>query len=93
MEKGGAKVLIVILVILMAIAGGVAAYKILGEKEETNTEEFAVEEKEEPVVEEKTVQTFSGNDRPIAVMIDNHKDAWPQVGLQNAYMIYEILKQ
>jgi len=91
MEKGGAKVLIVILVILMAIAGGVAAYKILGEKEETNTEEFAVEEKEEPVVEEKTVQTFSGNDRPIAVMIDNHKDAWPQVGLQNAYMIYEII--
>ncbi len=24
-------------------------------------------------------------------MIDNHKDAWPHVGLQNAYMVYEII--
>ena len=24
-------------------------------------------------------------------MIDNHSDAWPQVGLQKAYMIYEII--
>lgn len=91
MEKGGVKVLITILVVLIIAAGGVAAYKFLGNKEETSTEEVAVEEKEEPVVEEKTVQIFKGNDRPIAVMIDNHKDAWPQVGLQKAYMVYEII--
>lgn len=24
-------------------------------------------------------------------MIDNHKDAWPQAGLQKAYMVYEIV--
>ena len=84
MEKGGVKVLITILVVLIIAAGGVAAYKFLGNKEETSTEEVAVEEKEEPVVEEKTVQIFKGNDRPIAVMIDNHKDAWPQVGLQKS---------
>ena len=41
--------------------------------------------------EEKTVQVFSGNDRPFAVMIDNHSDAWPQAGLNQAYMVYEII--
>ena len=39
----------------------------------------------------KTVQIFKGNDRPIAVMIDNHNDAWPQAGIQKAYMVYEIV--
>lgn len=33
---------------------------------------------------------FSGDSRPIAVMIDNEKGAWPQAGLNDAYMIYEI---
>lgn len=33
---------------------------------------------------------FSGDARPIAVMIDNEKGAWPQAGLNDAYMIYEI---
>ena len=39
----------------------------------------------------KEVQIFKGNDRPIAVMIDNHNGAWPQAGLQQAYMVYEII--
>lgn len=34
---------------------------------------------------------FSGDARPIAVMIDNEKGAWPQAGLNSAYMIYEII--
>lgn len=33
---------------------------------------------------------FSGDARPIAIMIDNEKGAWPQAGLNDAYMIYEI---
>lgn len=43
------------------------------------------------VVEQKKVQIYQGNDRPIAVMIDNHKDALPQAGLEKAYMVYEII--
>ena len=35
-------------------------------------------------------EIFSGDARPIAVMIDNEKGAWPQAGLNDAYMIYEI---
>ena len=88
MEKGRAKVLIVILVILIICAGGVLAYKITKDKE--NIEETVANENVAPV-EEKKVQIFNGNDRPIAVMIDNHSDAWPQAGLQDAYMVYEIV--
>ena len=45
-----------------------------------------------PQIEEvKQVQIFNGNDRPIAVMIDNHSGAWPQAGLNQAYMVYEII--
>ena len=90
MQKGGVKVLIVILIILIIIAGVVLAYKITQDK---NTETISEEGENEPVeaVEEKQVQIFSGNDRPIAVMIDNHSGAWPQAGLNQAYMVYEII--
>ena len=91
MEKGGIKALIIILVILIIVAGVVLGQKIIKDKE---NEEPAMAKQEENVVEEpeeKTVQIFSGNDRPIAVMIDNHSDAWPQAGLNDAYMIYEIV--
>ena len=91
MENGGVKVLIAILVILVIAAGGVLAYKITQDKQETTpvANENGVEVKEKE--EEKTVQIFKGNDRPFAVMIDNHDDAWPQAGLQQAYMVYEII--
>ncbi len=91
MEKGRAKILIIILVILIIAAGGVLAYKIVNEKKDTET---VVAEENGPLcatVEEKKVQIFQGNDRPIAVMIDNHSGAWPQAGLQQAYMVYEII--
>ena len=44
----------------------------------------------EPVVE-KTVQIFQGDERPIAVMIDNHDGARPQVAINDAYICYEII--
>lgn len=47
------------------------------------------------IIEEEEVylgpEIFSGDARPIAVMIDNQKGAWPQAGLNDAYMIYEII--
>ncbi len=92
MEKGGVKILIAILVILVIIAGVVLAYKITKDKE-NSVQPVANEEEEKIIaeVEEKEVQIFKGNDRPIAVMIDNHNLAWPQAGLNQAYMVYEII--
>ena len=48
-------------------------------------------EDETLVVKEKKIQIFNGNDRPIAVMIDNHTGAWPQANLNKAYLVYEIV--
>lgn len=92
-KNGGVKALILILVILIIAAGGVLGYKIVQDKE---NKEVAVSEDDNTItaiVEEKKVQIFQGNDRPIAVMIDNHSDAWPQAGLQKAYMVYEIIAE
>lgn len=89
-EKGGSKKIIIVLVILIIIAGITLGFKILKDKE--NEETVASEENVITLeVEEKKVQIFQGSDRPIAVMIDNHSDAWPQAGLQKAYMVYEII--
>ena len=45
---------------------------------------------DEGVYEEK-INIYSGNTRPIAVSIDNERAAWPHSGLQDAYMIYEMI--
>lgn len=89
MEKGGIKALIIILVILIIAAGGTLAYKISKDKENNNSEPEVSKVEEQK--KEKEVQVFKGNERPIAVMIDNHSDAWPQAGLNKAYMVYEIV--
>ena len=91
MNKGSVKILIILLVILIIGAGAFLAYKITTDKD--NKEVVANENEEEVAIieEEKEVQIFNGNDRPIAVMIDNHSDAWPQAGLNQAYMVYEII--
>ena len=79
-----------ILIILLAIAGTYYYFEIYNKTEvslETNT--ILPEVVEEPEPEQESI--FSGDERPIAVMIDNHKGAWPQAGLNKAYSVYEII--
>lgn len=49
--------------------------------------------KDNKVQEKEKVQIVDLNSdkRPIAVMINTHKDARPQAGLSDAYMVYEIM--
>ena len=96
MNRKSLKILIVILIILIVLAGGVLAYKIISDKK--NEAQPTAEEgqnQEDSILtagyEDKKVKIFSGKDRPIAVMIDNHNQAWPQAGLNKAYMVYEII--
>lgn len=89
---GGVKILIIILMVLIIAAGGVLAYKIM--QDERNKETISAEEIKESGQEEQKeseIKIFNGNSRPVAVMIDNHQDAWPQAGLNKAYMVYEII--
>ena len=93
-NKKGLKIFIAILLIIITGAGGVLGYKYYQDKmKPIEVEVVATEEPNEPIQEEKVkeVQIFKGTDRPIAVMIDNHTGAWPQAGLNDAYMVYEII--
>ena len=98
MNNKGTTLLIVILSILVIVAGGMLIYKINNEKEKSenvvaddNVDINEDKDDKELVVEEKKPQIFNGNDRPIAVMIDNHSGAWPQANLNKAYLVYEII--
>ncbi len=96
----GIKVLIIILILLIIGAGILLAMKIITDNklksEDTGedvislgSEEGIGEVEQEP--EEVVFDIYNGNDRPIAIMIDNHKGAWPQAGLNEAYIVYEII--
>ena len=95
MSKKKKGILIAIIVILI-IAGlsGILYYKIYTDRTNKLQEENNMTEEPEEVIEikeEKKVQIYSGSDRPFAVMIDNHTDAWPQAGLNDSYLVYEII--
>ena len=95
MKDKGTKILIIVLVIVIILAGGVFAYKIIKDKN-IDTSDVSEPQKDNLLVakvKNKKIKTFAGEDRPIAVMIDNHKDAWPQAGLEKAYMVYEIIAE
>ena len=92
--KKGIKIFVSILIVIIIMAGGVFGYKYYNDfiKTKEDVREAIIDEPEEPVKQEvKQVQIYKGTDRPIAVMIDNHTGAWPQAGLNDAYMVYEII--
>ena len=85
-------IIFVIIILILAIAAGLYYYFFVYNQDKENpTVDLGIGEglKEEEPEQPKSI--FEGNDRPIAVMIDNHKGAWPQVGLNSAYSVYEII--
>lgn len=95
-------IVFLVIIILILVLGGFLGYKIYKDKieftriqeilqntkEETQIEENKTQEK---IMSEKKINIYNGNERPIAIMIDNHSGAWPQAGLNSAYMVYEII--
>lgn len=90
MKNSGIKFLIILLFIVAIIAGVLLALKMVPNQQTSseNVEEEIPQKIEEPV---KTVKSFSGGQRAIALMIDNHEGAWPQGGLNDADLVYEII--
>ena len=74
------KVLLLILMILPLCACGKNNEKVTEKKED----------KKETVEKVKIIDVGS-NTRPYAIMINCHNEALPQAGLQNAYIVYEIM--
>ena len=46
---------------------------------------------EQPETKEVTIVDLDSKERPIAVMINTHKDARPQAGLSDAFIVYELM--
>ena len=89
-NKKGPKLLIIFLIILIIALGILFALKVLNKGQvETNVEAKGTEEsaKEEPQVK---IVNVNSKTRPYAVMINNNHAAWPQCGLKDAYIVYEI---
>lgn len=90
----GIKILVAVLIILIIVAGVLLFLKMKNDGQEGSVTVGEVDKnanKETKVVEVEEPKIFAGNDRPIAVMIDNHKGALPQAGLNKAYLVYEII--
>lgn len=86
-------ILVTILVLTILVAAGLFIYRYFTNKNNQSDEVISLDTEQVSQAEEhkETIKTFTGTDRPIAVMIDNHKDAWPQAGLNKAYCVYEII--
>ena len=85
---------VAILVAMLFALSGCGKEKVedpVVELEEGQTQEKEAEKKEEAKVEVPEFKIFSGNDRPIAFMIDNNKNAQPQASLNSTYLVYEII--
>lgn len=88
------RIFIIVLILLILVAAGLFALKIFKERNNTElTNTSNINEQniniDDPVILEP--KTLSGNQRPVAIMIDNHIDAMPQAGLLEADIIYEII--
>ena len=86
------KMIYLIAGILVIIFGVMITLVIVNGK--SNSENSDGEKTEEAVkeVEKKlNIVDLDSNTRPYAVMINNNHAAWPQAGIQDAYLVYEIV--
>lgn len=90
-------VIIMVVAGIALIIGGVIGIKSLSKTNTTNDsnneQEVKEQKQEEPVKEEKKVKIIDVNSktRPYAIMINSINQALPQSGLQDAYIVYEIM--
>ncbi|MEG2711552.1 MAG: DUF3048 domain-containing protein [Clostridia bacterium] len=87
------KTVIAIVVIAVALVATVVTVYILKNKD---VKAAIIPKKEVEVKDavkdlEKNLDIFKTQNRIVATMISNEKAAWPQAGLQEAYMIYECI--
>lgn len=79
-----------LLVVAILTVGGVLLFKNLSKPSEKIEEKPTPTPEPTPTSNVKIIDLKS-NTRPYAVMINCHNDALPQSGLQDAYIVYEIM--
>ena len=88
MKKNKMLIIIILLVVILFATGILYSKHIEDNKinKYLNNQITALDKKKE-----EYIKIYNGEDRPIAVMIDNVGSARPQVGLNDAYIVYEII--
>ena len=90
------KILILIIIIII-LSVGIYYFKVNKKIEQNPIEVGDLSNQNEEIVEEvkedkvTNINIFKGNERPIAFMIDNNKNAQPQASINSTYMVYEII--
>ncbi len=95
--------IITILIIAIISVGGVIIYNVISKNDENKVIEKIddnknIDEKIDRIVDEQPIIKsnvkiidVNSKTRPYAVMINCHNEALPQAGLQNAYIVYELM--
>ena len=86
------KIAIVIVIIAIIVLAAVAAY-LYTRTYQPNTVDLGTDIVEDEEPKKGEPKTFAGKSRPIALMIDNSKDAMPHAGLNKAYIVYEMIAE
>ena len=93
-KNNGTKILVILVILALVILAVILGSKFLNKEsrnaEQANGEILQIEEKDKPKI--KIVDEDSKT-RPFAVMINNNHAAWPQCGLDDAYLVYEIIAE
>ncbi len=85
-------IVVFIIIISIMVSIGIFGYKTYLERnKEPKKVKSNVEVKDTLVDLEKVLKIANSQKRIVACMISNEKTAWPQAGLQEAYIIYECL--
>lgn len=92
-KSSSGKALIIILIVVILVAGGIFAYKYFTKNKETSNNNVTDKPEEIVVVKKIQIVDESSKSRPYAVMINNNHAAWPQCGIQDAYLVYEIVAE
>jgi len=92
------KLIILVFAILIIICGILIGMKVVQKDDNSEGTEqnssglfSSSSNKEEKNENKNEIKIYSGNDRSIAVVIDNVGDAIPQTGLNDAAIVYEII--
>ncbi len=93
-ENKTTKIIIIFLILIIIVAAVVLAVKVINSKEEKEVLGNEEQIQDEPVeVKKLQIVDETSKSRPYAVMINNNHDAWPQCGIQDAYIVYEIIAE
>ena len=93
-NSSSGKGLLIILVIAVLVLGAMFLFKYLNSDKEVSNNVIGEENKQEEIIVKKLqIVDEDSKSRPYAVMINNNHSAWPQCGVQDAYLVYEIISE